>query len=272
MTESGGLREPLDAGVACAELAGGPVSWSPWIAVEGRTARVVIVPAGRPEVVSRGRETGMSQLTTFEARQRFYGVEVGARMTVVDIDGELLLHSPIDVEPAALAPLGTPRWLLAPNRLHHLYVGPWLERGLEGWAAPGLPEKRPDLRFDHVVDEACEPFGDAVRLIPLRCFPLANEVVLLHRPSRTLVVTDLVFHFTRDSPWLTRAAMRCTGAYPGCRTSLLERRGMDRDVAREEIGALLELDFDRLVMAHGAVIETGAKRALRSAYRWLRLP
>ena len=208
---------------------------------------------------------------TFEAPQRFFGLEVGCRMTVINIDGRLLLHSPIGVGPEELAALGEPRWLLAPNRLHHLYVQPWLERGLEGWAAPGLPERRPDLAFHHVVNEACAPFGDDVDLIPLRCFPLTNEVVLHHRPSHTLVVTDLVFNFTTDTPWLTRTAMWATGAYPGCRASILERLGMNRSVARTEISALLDLDFDRLILAHGAIIESGGKEALRSAYHWLNL-
>ena len=211
----------------------------------------------------------MSSIHTFEAPQRFYGLSIGCRMTVIDIDGDLLLHSPIDIDPEILAPLGTPRWLLSPNKMHHLHAGPWLARGLEGWAAPGLPEKRPDLSFDHVVEERCSPFGDAVELIPLRCFTMTNEVALLHRPSRTLVLTDLVFHFTPDDPWLTRAAMWCSGAYPGCKASIIERIGMKRAVAREEIAALLELDFDRLIPSHGAIIETGAKAALRGAYGWL---
>lgn len=210
-------------------------------------------------------------LRTFDAPQRFCGIEVGCRMTAIAIGGDVLLHSPIAAEAEALSALGTPRWVLAPNKMHHLYAGAWLARGLEGWAAPGLAEKRPDLSFAHTVDEACAPFGEEVQLIPLRCFSLTNEVVLLHRPSRTLVVTDLVFHFTRSHPWPTRAAMWCSGAYPGCRASILERVGMDRSVAREEIGALLALDFDRLIPAHGAIIETGGREALRGAYRWLGL-
>ena len=211
----------------------------------------------------------MTELKTFEAPQRFYGIEVGCRMTVIDIDGSLLLHSPIDVDSKTIEALGTPKWVLSPNRLHHLYAGPWLEKGLEGYAAPGLPKKRPDLDFDHVVEEQCEPFGDSVVLIPMRCFGYTSEVVLLHRPSRTLVVTDLVFNFSSDSPWLTRATMWSSFAYPGCRASLIERVGMKRSIAREEIGALLDLDFDRLIMSHGTIIEKGGKDELRGAYSWL---
>ena len=54
---------------------------------------------------------------------------------------------------------------------------------------------------------------------------------LLHRPSRTLVVTDLAFHFTRDAPLLTRLAMRCACGYPGCQSTVLERIGMKRPLA-----------------------------------------
>ncbi len=64
----------------------------------------------------------MTALHTFEAPLRFFGVEIGSRMTVIDIDGDLLLHSPIELDPARLAPLGTPRWLLAPSRMHHLLL------------------------------------------------------------------------------------------------------------------------------------------------------
>ena len=148
-------------------------------------------------------------------------------------------------------------------------MGPWLDRGVEGWCAPGLPEKRPDLRFSGVVARECSPFGDEVLLVPLTCFSMTNEVVLLHRPSRTLVVTDLVFNFGPDAPWFTRCAMTFAGGYPGFRTSLLERLGMDRSAARRELARLLELDFDRVILSHGDVLETGGREALRAAFSWL---
>ncbi|MCP4805373.1 MAG: hypothetical protein GY913_00475 [Proteobacteria bacterium] len=207
-----------------------------------------------------------------ETPQGFFGLEVGTRMTVLALDQGLLLHSPTNADPTLLEPLGTPRWVLAPNTFHHLYVGPWLDRGLEGWCAPGLPEKRPDLAFTGVVTKAAAPFGDEALLVPLSCFPLTNEVALFHRPSRTLLVTDLVFNFGPDTPWATRAAMWCAGGYPGCRTTFLERFGMKRDQARRDIAALLELDFDRLIPCHGDIVETGGRQTLEAAFHWLDLP
>ena len=206
------------------------------------------------------------------AEQRFLGLEVGARMTVLETDAGLLVHSPLGVPVDGLAGLGTPRWALAPNLLHHLYVAPWIEAGIETWAAPGLAEKRSDLLFHGVVEPGTQPFGPDVELYPLRCLALTNEVVVLHRPSRTLVVTDLVFNIPRAAPWLTRAGMWCACGYPGCRTTSLERVLIRREVGRREIAALLELDFDRLILAHGEVIETGGRAALAEAFRWLRIP
>ena len=207
-----------------------------------------------------------------EAEQRFVGLELGARMTVLEVDGGLLVHAPLGVPLETLGHLGPPRWLLAPNTFHHLHVGPWIAAGCEAWAAPGLAEKRPDLAFHGVVAPGVQPFGPDVALFPLSCFPFTNEVVVYHRPSRTLLVTDLVFNLAPTAPWLTRAAMRCAGGYPGCRTTALERGLMRREAARREIGDLLSLDFDRLIMAHGQVIESGGRAALARAFAWLGVP
>lgn len=63
--------------------------------------------------------------------------------------------------------------------------------------------------------------------------------------------------------------MCALGGYPGCRTTVLEWVGFDRPVAREEVGSLLALDFDRLIMAYGEIIDTEGKDALRCAMAWL---
>ncbi|MGM0557278.1 MAG: hypothetical protein ACQEVA_12920 [Myxococcota bacterium] len=217
---------------------------------------------------ARTHERGDSEGIVVDRPQRYNGIEVGARMTVLKLDGGLLIHSPVDIDPTEVEHLGDPRWVLAPNLLHHLYVGPWAEAGLEAWAAPRLPEKRSDVEFDAVVEEQSSPFGDEVELMPMRAFGMTNEVVVHHRPSRTLIVSDLVFNFTKSASWLTRAAMWCLCGYPGCQTTLLERFGMDRDTARREVEHLANWDFDRLIMAHGEVIETGGKSALLEAFGW----
>lgn len=203
------------------------------------------------------------------APQRFFGLEVGARMTVLKLEGGVLVHSPIDVSPSVVGAIGPLRWVVAPNLLHHLYVRPWIDAGAEAWCAPGLEKKRADLDFSGIIEAESEPFGPDVLAIPLRSIPITHEVVLLHRPSRTLVATDLLFNFASDAPWPTRWVMRGLGGYPGPRTSALEKLVAKRDLAKTEIQRLLELDFDRLIVAHGEIVEAGAKRALEDAFAWL---
>jgi hypothetical protein len=204
-----------------------------------------------------------------ERPQRFWGIELGARMTVLELEGGLLVHSPLDLDPSTVAHLGVLRWALAPNKFHHLYVGRWVSAGAEAWATASLLAKRRDVAFAGALARGSAPFGGDVALFPLTCLPFVDEVVALHRPSRTLLVADLVFNLDATAPWLTRVAMRGALAYPGASASVIERALMHRETARREIAELLDQDFDRLIVAHGDVIETGGKDALTRAYAWL---
>jgi len=82
---------------------------------------------------------------------------IGTRMTVIKLaDGGLFLHSPVKLDPelrAALDQLGPVRFVAAPNRAHHLFVGDYIGAFPEAtiFAAPGLPEKRKDLNFHGVL-------------------------------------------------------------------------------------------------------------------------
>lgn len=206
-----------------------------------------------------------------EAPQRFFGVELGARTTLLRTSAGLLLHSPVAATPdlvAAVDAIGPVRWLLAPNRFHHLHVGGWVARGVEPWCALGLREKRPDVAWAGDVAGG-HPFGSDVALVQTRSLALTNEVALVHRPTRTLVLTDLAFNLAPTAPLLTRVAMACACGYPGFKATLLERVLMRRDLARTELAEILALDFDRVVVAHGEVVERGGKDLLRQAYAWL---
>lgn len=211
-------------------------------------------------------------LWTVDRPLRFFGLALGTRMTVVRLPGGLWLHSPVAPDPdleASLAALGPVRWVVAPCALHHLFVGPWLERGGDGWCARPLQTKRADLSWAGVL-EAPSPWADAgIDLLATRSLPFNDEVVFLHRPSRTLILSDLLFNIGAETPGGTRVALRCAGLGSGPQTSLLERVLMKRDLAREELREILDWDFDRVVLAHGSVIEADGKRALRQAYRWL---
>jgi hypothetical protein len=209
--------------------------------------------------------------------QRFYGLEVGTRMTVIRLaDGSLLLHSPVALEAGLrreLDAIGRVRFAVAPNRVHHLYAGRVAEAYPEArlWVGPGLERKRPDLVFEAVLgDEAPAEWKGQVDQVFFRGRPYENEVVFCHRASRTLILCDLAFNFGPDAARPTRWLMRLLRSYgrfgPSKLDPLLIR---DRGAARGSLERILAWDFDRVVVAHGDVLESGGREALREGYAWL---
>jgi len=216
-------------------------------------------------------------LWVVEQPQRFYGLEVGARMTVMRLNSSaLLLHSPVSLDArlrSELDALGTVRFAVAPNRFHHLYAGEVLRSYPEArlWVGPGVEKKRPDLTFVEVLgDEAPQEWKDEVGQLFYRGRPFENEVVFLHRPSRTRILCDLAFNFGPHAPAVTRVLMTLVGAYGRFATTRLDPWLIrDRAAARQCLEQILAWDFERVIVAHGDVLESGGKAALRAAYRWL---
>ncbi len=218
-----------------------------------------------------------SDLWISDSPLRFLGLEVGARMTVMRLPGpKLLLHSPIAAtadlvrEVKALGPVA---YLVAPNRLHHRFVGEWQRACPDApiYVAPGLDTKRADLAIAGVLADEPEPgWKGVVDQVLLGGFPFANEVVFFHRPSATLIATDLAFNVGPGSPPLTRLAFRLGGAYGRLSPTLLERLLVrDRAAFRHSLERILEWPFDRVVVAHGEVSEKGGREELVRGYSWL---
>ncbi len=209
--------------------------------------------------------------------QRFYGLEVGTRMTVIRLaDGSLLLHSPIALDAdlrRELDALGPVRFTVAPNRVHHLYAGKVADAYPESrlWIAPGLESKRPDLVFVSILgDDAPAEWSGQVDQTFCRGRPYENEVAFFHRASRTLILCDTAFNFGPRSAAPTRVLMRLLRSYGRFGPSKLDPFLIrDRKAARASLERILAWDFDRVVVAHGDVLELGGHEALRQGYAWL---
>lgn len=221
---------------------------------------------------------------------RFLGLEVGTRMTVIRLsNGHLVVISPIGLTPeliAELDELGPVAYQIAPNRYHHLFAAPFKQKYPQAkfWAANGLKQKRPDLAIEQVIsDESGNIEGEIFyqqfagvevpstgTLHPIRQSDPLNEVVFYHPATKTLIITDIAFHFDQDNAWETRLAGKILGGYQTLQPTLLEKWCLkDRDRVERSIRAVLQWDFDRVIMAHGSIIETNGKSMLKQGYEWL---
>ncbi len=220
-----------------------------------------------------------SDLWVTERPQSFLGVQVGTRMTVARLaDGGLFVHSPVALDADTrrdLDALGPVRLVVAPNRFHHLYVGPYGAAYPQArlLAAPGLPEKRCDLRFHGVLADAPAVVPGEVEQMVFAAMALMGEVVFWHRASRTLLLTDLAFNMRQTPSALTRTLLVLDGAWGRFAIGRLERLLFrDRAAARATVDRILAWDFDRVVVAHGDVVERDGQAVVRDAFAWLGKP
>lgn len=200
------------------------------------------------------------------------GLRLPARMTVLRLpDGTLALVSPIPISDslsAELAALGPVSTVIAPNAFHHLHVPAAARRYPEArlLAAPGVASKQPSLQFEPLAPETIPALRDVLAARLIEGAPKMSEVALFHAPSRTLLVADLVFNIVSPPNFATGLLLACTGT----KGKLAQSRALswlirDRAATQSSTAALFTWPFERVVMAHGEVLNHDAPTLLRAA-------
>ena len=206
------------------------------------------------------------------------------RMTVIQLpDDSLLLHSPTQLTPklqAELTALGPVRALVAPSPAHWMFVRDWQRAypKAETWAAPGLAERKQVQESGLVIDHelsGTQPlaWGGAIDLVTVRGGFGFSEIALFHKPSGSLVLTDLVMNIEPDRlPALMRPLARLlgitapVGRAPAYVRALFKLGGW---AARDAAARLVALRPDHVVFAHGRPFEGKAADALAQSLAWL---
>ncbi|MBA2919705.1 DUF4336 domain-containing protein [Sphingomonas sp. MAH-20] len=202
------------------------------------------------------------------------------RMTVVRLpDGGLWLHSPIAFDQglaASIAAFGPVRHLIAPNTLHYWWIPDWAARFPEAQlhAAPGLDKaaKRP-LPPHRVLGDAPDPAWTEVIDQLLVPGGLLTEVDFLHRPSRTLILTDLIENFEprRIRPRWLRALVRWSGAADPDGKAPIDMQlsfWRHKRTLRSAVRRMIDWAPEQIVLAHGRCYDRDGTVELKRAFRW----
>jgi hypothetical protein len=204
-------------------------------------------------------------------------VDVGTRTSIIRLEaGGLVLHAPGPLSDALrgeLEALGPVRALIAPNKFHHLFVGENLRAFPQArlYLAPGLAHKRKDLAGGETLGEEVPAlWAGELDQVWVRGAPMLEEVAFFHRASRSLILTDLAFNVRHASSLVTRLFLKSMGAYGRFGPSRLARFAMrDREAARAALDRILAWDFERVILAHGEILEDAGREALRESYAFL---
>ncbi|HEU0032398.1 MAG TPA: DUF4336 domain-containing protein [Kofleriaceae bacterium] len=205
----------------------------------------------------------------------FRGVRLRARTSVIRLDdGGLLVHSPAppsDAWTTEVAALGPVRWLVVPNGFHHLGTPA---------AAAAFPEakvvaprsaaaKNPALRIDlDIRDPAFAAAVPELVAYPLDGVPFLDETLLYHVPTQTLFGADVVLRADRGDHWTWRFAARLLGCFERVRVPPdVKKQVADRAAAARSLRALEPLAVQRVVIAHGIVLEQAPLAQLLDAWQ-----
>lgn len=213
----------------------------------------------------------------------FYGFPYPTRMVVVRLNnGRLWIWSPIGLSAnlrAEIDALGRVAHLVSPNRIHHLYLQDWkaVYPTARLWGPASTIRKRKDLSFEApLTDQAPADWQDEIDQFWFTGSFVLDEVVFLHRASRTVILADLSENFSPEfleahwKPWARRIARIWKITEPFGYAPLEWRvTWLKREGAREALARLLAADPEKVVMAHGEWQRENGRAYLENAFRWL---
>ncbi len=208
---------------------------------------------------------------------RFFGFPFSTRMVVVRLPSEKLwVYSPVKLSKPLkneLEGFGEVKYVIAPNRLHHLFLSEWVEvyKNAKIYATEGLIKKRRDLSFyDSLKNDKDYPWTLEIDHLLFSGSFAMEECVGFHKSSKTLIVADLVENFSpQDLSPLQRLIARGAGCLaPNGKMPLDWRLTFifKKKEALSNFEKLIEYNPKNLVMSHGVIITKDATTFLKNSF------
>lgn len=206
------------------------------------------------------------------------------RMTVIRLaGGNLFIHSPTCLVPelkVEIAEMGTPRWIVGPNRIHYWWIPEWRNAFPDAkiYLAPRIREQAGSrINFDCFAlnNDSGYPWDAEIATPPITGSYM-TEIEFFHHASRTLILTDLIENFESrklDSfivRWLTRlgGVQDPNGQMPRD-MRLTYSRQRQRPQLRAAIEKMITWNPERIILAHGRWYEKNGTAELQRAFQWI---
>jgi len=147
-----------------------------------------------------------------------------------------------------------------------------------GFHNAGMPQARklfphakawgpPGSSYPHILSEQTWPHQSELPMVLIEGLPKINEVVFIHRESRTLICADLVFNMNDAEGVGTWIILNMFGTWRRFAVSKFFLKSLkDKPALERSLTKLFSHDFDNVLMAHGAPLLGGGREALLKAF------
>lgn len=207
-------------------------------------------------------------------RPVWFTVRLRSRTTIVRLpNGELWVHSPgppTDEVCAELDRLGDVRWIVVPNRFHHLQAPAMAARYPKATVVGPKTalERNPQLTLHLDLDDpSYVQATPELSPLPLGGVPFLDETVFFHAESGSLIAADLLISACARDHWTWRASARIWGRYDQVKTPPDVRTKTRASTAvAESIAQLRALPIERILVAHADPITERPVEQLTQAW------
>lgn len=230
----------------------------------------------------------MNQLTEYIKDQiwiheypvRYAGINLFGRMTIIKLDnGELIIHDPCKIDElikSEIDKIGEVKYIVAPGSYHHLFVTDFQKKypNAETFLCPGLERKRPDIKFEWILgNKADHRWEKDIDHVLIQGTKFIWEVAFFHKSSKTMILVDLLENIGDDYQHPASLLLRfwwkvIYKMWNNPKAAPEYQMGWGRKkIVKNGLNKLLGWEAERIILAHGELIENNVTNVLCAAWR-----
>jgi hypothetical protein len=220
------------------------------------------------------------QIWLLEYPVRFGGMDLFGRTTIIRLQtGELIIHDPCRINASVkrqIDELGAVKYIIAPGYYHHLFVTDFQQNypDAETYLCPGLERKRPDIKFEWMLGNRSDHrWADTVDQVMVHGTNYIWEVAFFHKPSKTLILVDLLENIGDDYSHKAGLLLRfwwkvVFGMWNNPKAAPEYQMGWgNKAVVKIALNKILGWGAERAIIAHGENIEADVNETLARAWK-----
>ncbi|AXA33448.1 DUF4336 domain-containing protein [Francisella adeliensis] len=205
---------------------------------------------------------------------KYSGINFYSRTTIIRLNNDsLAIHSPCKIDDklkTEILKLGSVSYIIAPGNFHHLYVesAQVAFTNAKTYITEGIIKKNLNIKYDGILTDA--PILSEFEQQPVLGSRIMNEVAFFHKETRTLILVDLIENIGKHTEgagigikiwWIILRMWNKPKPAPEYQFGW-----KDKPLAAKSLHAILNWDFDKIILAHGDLITSNAKEIATKAW------